>query len=121
MKYTMEEQQLSKAEERAVERHRRRMCETWGEHVSYEAALDDWLENHAVAWREARQNRAMERQRKEMNKHRWLESEKAHCDLGKDAYIDWIKRYAAQWRAWYDEHADDPDDELQPSWKSYNE
>ena len=116
----MEKQKLSRAEKRAVERHWRRMQETAGENVSYEAALEDWLENHAVAWREERQNCALERQRKEMNRHRWLESEKAQCDVGKDAYLDWIKRYAAQWRAWYDEHSDDPSDEFGADNSSYS-
>lgn len=34
----------------------------------------------------------------EMEKHRWLESEKAGQDVGKRAYFDWISKYARQWR-----------------------
>jgi len=34
----------------------------------------------------------------EMEKHKWLESEKAGYDLGVAAYFDWIVRYAKAWR-----------------------
>lgn len=37
---------------------------------------------------------------RQMNIHRWIESEKAGKNLGEDAYIDWIKRYAASFREW---------------------
>lgn len=34
----------------------------------------------------------------EMEKHKWIESEKAGRDLGQEAYFDWIARYARLWR-----------------------
>ena len=94
--------ELCCAERRAMKRHWKRLCETWSKDVSYEEAMDDWLNHHAMAWREEHQRRVMERQQEEMKKHRWIESEKAKRDLGSTAYIDWIKKYAAQWRAWYE-------------------
>lgn len=39
----------------------------------------------------------------EMEKHKWIESEKAGYDLGEAARIDWVKKYAAKFR---EEHAD---------------
>jgi hypothetical protein len=37
----------------------------------------------------------------EMEKHRYIESQKAQKDLGKAAYTDWITKYAQPWRdAW---------------------
>ena len=33
--------------------------------------------------------------------HRWIESEKAGHDLGRAAALDWVLKYAAQWREWY--------------------
>ncbi len=33
-------------------------------------------------------------QRKEIDRHKWIESEKAGRDLGMDAVIDWILKYA---------------------------
>ncbi len=99
----MEREKLSKVECRAVERHWRHLAQVWRPDVTYEEALEDWLANHAEAWRVRRQERALEKQRQEMLKHKWIESEKARCDIGKQAYIDWIKRYAADWRRWYEE------------------
>lgn len=36
----------------------------------------------------------------QMQKHRWIESERAQKDLGEEAYLDWIKKYAAGFREW---------------------
>jgi len=36
----------------------------------------------------------------QMNRHKWLESEKARYDLGQEAYFDWIRRYAVIFRKW---------------------
>lgn len=33
----------------------------------------------------------------EIEKHKWIESEKAGHDLGEVARIDWIVKYAAKW------------------------
>ena len=41
-------------------------------------------------------------QREEMEKHKWIESEKACCDLGCKSLSDWVnrhsKKFAAYWR-----------------------
>ena len=37
-------------------------------------------------------------QQEEMEKHKWLESERAGCDIGKTAYLEWIRKYAEEWR-----------------------
>lgn len=34
----------------------------------------------------------------EMQKHRWIESEKAGHDLGEAAYREWVMKYAAKFR-----------------------
>jgi hypothetical protein len=34
----------------------------------------------------------------EMEKHRWIESEKAGRDLGYSTYLDWISSHADQFR-----------------------
>jgi hypothetical protein len=35
---------------------------------------------------------------KEILKHKWIESEKAGIDLGDQAVIEWIEKYAADFR-----------------------
>lgn len=38
----------------------------------------------------------LELQTREIERHKWIESEKAGRDLGSEAVIDWIIRYADQ-------------------------
>lgn len=37
-------------------------------------------------------------QLEEMKRHKWIESEKAGHDLGQQAILDWVDRYAAGFR-----------------------
>lgn len=37
-------------------------------------------------------------QLKEMEKHKWIESEKAHKDLGDVVILEWIEMYAESYR-----------------------
>jgi hypothetical protein len=37
----------------------------------------------------------------EMQRYKWIESEKAGYDLGNTAVMDWIKKYAASYRCWW--------------------
>jgi len=39
-------------------------------------------------------NEYLEFQNREIERHKWIESEKAGRDLGLDAAIDWILKYA---------------------------
>jgi hypothetical protein len=64
-------------------------------------ATQDWLQKYATSWRTERQTRMMDLQREEIQRHKWIESEKANQDLGNVAVFDWINKYAAQWRDWY--------------------
>ena len=42
---------------------------------------------------------------KEIEIHKWLESEKANRDLGEEAVKDWIEKHAAEFRErWGKEH-----------------
>ncbi len=41
-------------------------------------------------------------QLQEIQKHKWIESEKAGRDLGQDAVFDWIDRYAEDFRRYYE-------------------
>ena len=39
---------------------------------------------------------------KEILKHKWIESEKAGRDLGNQAVFEWIQKYAADFRAYWE-------------------
>lgn len=92
---------LTRRELEEVKRHKYFMSESRGYDVGYEAACSDWLANHAAEFRQQEQSRMLDMQREEIARHKWIESEKANCDLGRAAALDWVLKYAAQWRAWY--------------------
>jgi hypothetical protein len=102
---------ISKAEMRAVEVHKYYLSQRAGFDVGMEYAMNDWLASHALAWRRERQERMLTLQREEIMRYKWIESEKANCDLGKGVALEWIRKYAGQWRAWYEgEYEDGPID-----------
>jgi hypothetical protein len=50
-------------------------------------------------------------QREEMQRHKWIESEKNQCDLGPQALADWVRRYSEQFaRYWRRTHVFIPSD-----------
>jgi hypothetical protein len=100
---------LSSAEFRAVEQYRTQAAKERGREVSLEEAESEWLDACAVQWREARQREMLMRQREEIQRYKWIESEKADRDLGAEAALDWIKRYAADWRRWYETQSETSD------------
>ncbi|AOY60528.1 hypothetical protein B2D07_18810 [Desulfococcus multivorans] len=38
----------------------------------------------------------------EILKHKWIESEKAMRDLGNEAVFDWVRKYAADFRTYWE-------------------
>lgn len=92
---------LTRRELEEVKRHKYYMSEVNGCDVGYDFACADWLAHHAAEFRQREQARMLELQREEIARHKWIESEKAHRDLGREAALDWVLKYAAQWRAWY--------------------
>ena len=93
---------LKKAEVREIERHKYFMSIERGHEVGFEEAAQDWLDHYAQEWREDRQKKMLAMQRDEINRYKWVQSERARCDLGGTAVLDWIQRYAANWREWYE-------------------
>ncbi|MCF6287259.1 MAG: hypothetical protein L3K26_19065 [Candidatus Hydrogenedentes bacterium] len=92
---------LTVSERREVERHKYCMSSASGYDVGFEVAYSDWLEKHAEPYRRETQARMLDMQREEIARHTWIESEKANRDLGREAALDWVLNYAAQWRTWY--------------------
>lgn len=39
----------------------------------------------------------------EIQKHKWIESEKAMRDLGNQAVFDWVQKYAADFRVYWED------------------
>jgi hypothetical protein len=97
----------SPAERRAFRRFHSRLNDSAEEPVDPEFAVELWMREHADDWRRRRALTAAELQAEEIRKHRWIESEKQHRDLGKAAHLDWVMHHAADWRYWFEHHCDD--------------
>jgi len=93
---------FSASECRAIEVHKYFLSLEAGYDVGEEYAIEHWLAHHSIRWHQDRLRHDLEEQRREIMKHKWIESEKAGNDLGKKAAIDWISRYAEKWRQWKD-------------------
>lgn len=100
---------LTKAEQLAVERHRLRLCGERGVNVDMGDALSDWMEHHSAQWRQERHVRMLAMEREEILRHKWIESEKGNRDMGSAAALDWIRKYAAGWRKWFESQDEDQD------------
>lgn len=92
--------QFSSAEARAIEVHKYFLSLEAGFDVGLDYAVDHWLIHHSARWRQARLQEELDAQRSEIQKHKWIESERAGRDLGQGAVQDWIMRFAAEWRQW---------------------
>jgi len=89
-------------EQREVERHYERLCSERDGKIEFAEAEADWLANHALQWRLRRQAHCLALQREEINRHKWIRSEKEKRDVGHEAVFEWIQKYAAAWRQWYE-------------------
>ena len=98
----------SAAEVREFERFQSELAESTNKPVDQRSAVQIWLSEHAPRWRRRRQLTAAQLQAEEIRKYRWIESEKKKADVGKDAHLDWVKAYAADWRRWFENHYDGP-------------
>ena len=49
-------------------------------------------------------NEYLKVQAQEIERHKWIESEKAGRDLGMDAVVDWIMKYADRFSDQYEQH-----------------
>lgn len=97
------EDKLSNAERHAIEEHKYYLSLKRGYDVGFETARVDWQANYSVSWRKQRQAHMLELQREEISRYKWIESEKARRDLGREAALEWIRNNAASWRRWYEE------------------
>jgi hypothetical protein len=97
---------ISRAERRAIELHKYYLSKSRGYDVGERYAVEDWLTHHSPKWRQERLKRDLAEQAREILKHKWIESEKAGRDLGHEAVIDWIRRFAADWRKTHEDVED---------------
>jgi len=77
--------------------------------------MNDPLIARSESPEEKKLRRFLEDQLEEMLRHKYIESEKACRDLGPDALLDWIKKYAARYRMqWIECHGEIVNGECHP-------
>jgi len=92
-----------KAELLAIEQYHKQIIEEQGRDVDFDIDAQEWIQHRSVGWHQERQTRMLAMQREEINRYKWIESEKAQRDLGREAVLCWIRENAAAWRRWYEE------------------
>lgn len=99
---------IKEAERRAINRHKYSLSQQQGYDISFEVAAEDWFANHSQEWHERRLRSMLASQREEINRFKWIESERARRDLGRTAVEEWIHRHGPGWRLqWEMSHYDD--------------
>jgi hypothetical protein len=101
---------IEEAELRAINRHKYALSQQQGEEVGFQAAAEDWFSNYSEAWRQKRHVRMLEMQREEINRFKWIASERERRDLGRSAVEEWIHKHAAEWRLNWEQNYDDEAD-----------
>lgn len=91
---------LTPAELQAILGHKRSMAVAQGREISLEDAIKHFIEHYELDWMLEKQRRDLAEQRHEIEKHKYLRSEKEGHDIGKArAAEEWCEKYAPIWRA----------------------
>ncbi len=91
---------LTPAELQAILEHRRTMSVAHGVPVSLEEAIEHFIEHYEFDWMQEKQRWDLAEQRREIEKHKYLRSEKEGRDIGRArAAEEWCAKYAHIWRA----------------------
>ncbi|MFH1475969.1 MAG: HPr family phosphocarrier protein [Verrucomicrobiota bacterium] len=91
---------LTPAELQAILDHKRTMSVAHGIEVSLEEAIEHFVEHYELDWMREKQRGDLAEQRREIEKHKYLQSEKEGRDIGKArAAEEWCDKYAPIWRA----------------------
>lgn len=91
---------LSPAELQAILDHKRTMALAKGGEVSLDEAIEHFIRHYELDWMREKQRRDLAEQLREIDKHKYLRSEKEGRDIGRArAAEEWCEKYAHIWRA----------------------
>jgi hypothetical protein len=95
----------STAERRAVFDHRFFLSIDLKREASVEESLQSWESGVCVPWRREKMRRDRHAQVKEIERHKYFLSMQIGYDVGwEPAALDWVQKYAAAWREWWEHH-----------------
>lgn len=90
---------LIPSELRAIEIHKYFLSEKERREVSFEEAMIDFINNYEADFLCKKQVEDNQKQREEIQKYKWIESEKEGHDIGSTkAAMEWIEKYGCIWR-----------------------
>jgi hypothetical protein len=76
--------------------------------TTIEEALSSWEAGPCRQWRREKMLRDSRQQICEIERHKYLLSQRAGHDIGWEAAArDWIEHHAAAWREWWEEQPDE--------------
>ena len=91
------------SERRAILVHRFYLSLQAHRDVSLEETLRSWESGICMPWRREKMLRDSQAQLKEIEKHKYLLSQKLGYDVGWEyAAQDWVASHAADWREWWE-------------------
>ena len=91
---------LTPAELQVILDHRRSMSVVRGHEIPLEEAIKHFVDHYELDWMREKQRWDLTEQRHEIEKHKYLRSEKEGRDIGKArAAVEWCEKYAPIWRA----------------------
>jgi len=95
------------SERRAILWYRRQLHGALQIDLSIEETVEYWEHGPARRWRHAKIQRDGHRQLAEIEKHKYLVSERLGCDVGWNrAAREWVEKYAKIWRDWWEAQPD---------------
>lgn len=72
--------------------------------IAIEEAVAFWERGAAAEWRREKMRIDGQKQLEEIERHKYVVSQRVGHDIGWErAALDWIDRYAADWRRWWEE------------------
>ena len=75
----------------------------WGKEPSLGDTIASWETRFAREWRRKKAMLDVQAQLKEIDRHKYLLSQRANQDIGwEEAAKDWISTHAGTWREWWE-------------------
>jgi len=91
---------LTAGELAAIAKHHDEMVAKLHRNVTLQEAIEDFLVNCRLVWEREKLLKENEEQMREIERHKWIESEKAGYDIGEHRAVeDWMQKCAHIWRA----------------------
>ena len=92
------------SERRAILHFRSLISDQERPEIDLRRAVSLWEEGPASQWRKQKASRDGMQQADEIERHKYFLSQKQGFDVGREAAaVDWVAKYAAKWRQWWEE------------------